>query len=517
METESITIQDLTAILKRRKWALILPPVVIFAIAVIVALALPPVYRSTATILIEEQEIPKEYAISMVTSYAEQRIQTYTQRIMSSSRLTEIINRFNLYRHLREKRNLEEVIDKMRKDIKFETITPEVADRRTRSTTVAFSVSYEGENPETVQQVANMLASLYLQENLKVREEKTTGASKFMENEMKEVQASLASQDAKITKYKQKNLNALPELSQLNLQELDRIERSIEQLEINLRYLREREDALQTQLASTPPDLANTDKGRLRELRLKMVYLMTRYSEKYPDVIKTKKEIEELEKKLNMPAGAVTGEKPDNPAYIALASQLTNTRSEINSVTNQIDASKRKRQHYYARIESSPRVEEGYRALLRERNNLQIKYDDLMKKYMETKVASGMEKEQMGERFTLMDPPGLPVKPVKPNIPAILFIGLVLGIGGGIGMVALKEFSDQSVRSAEVLARATGFTVLASIPEIFTAKDIARMKRKRATAAYSALAALIVGIVVFHFFIMDLDVLWAKLARRLPI
>src|SRR4030042_6301605 len=168
MESESITIQDLTAILKRRKWAFILPPGVIFAIAVIVALALPPVYRSTATILIEEQEIPKEYAISMVTSYAEQRIQTYTQRIMSSSRLTEIINRFNLYRDLREKRNLEEVIDKMRKDIKFETITPEVADRRTRSTTVAFSVSYEGENPETVQQVANMLASLYLQENLKV-------------------------------------------------------------------------------------------------------------------------------------------------------------------------------------------------------------------------------------------------------------------------------------------------------------------------------------------------------------
>ncbi len=517
METESITIQDLKAILKRRKWALILPPVVIFAVAVIVALALPPVYRSTATILIEEQEIPKEYAISMVTSYAEQRIQTYTQRIMSSSRLTEIINRFNLYRDLREKRNLEEVIDKMRKDIKFETITPEVADRRTRSTTVAFSVSYEGKNPETVQQVANTLASLYLQENLKVREEKTAGASRFMENEMKEVQASLAGQDAKITKYKQKHLNTLPELSQLNLQEVDRIERSIEQLEINLRYLREREDALQTQFASTPPDLANTDKGRLRELRLKMVYLMTRYSEKYPDVIKTKKEIEELEKKLNMPAGAATGEKPDNPAYIALASQLTNTRSEINSVTNQIAASQRKRQHYYARIESSPRVEEGYRALLRERNNLQLKYDDLMKKYMETKVASGMEKEQMGERFTLMDPPRLPVKPVKPNIPAILLIGAVLGIGGGIGMVALKEFSDQSVRSAEALARATGFAVLASIPEIFTAKDIARMKRKRAAAAYSSLAALIVGIVVFHFFIMDLDVLWAKLARRLPI
>lgn len=240
-------------------------------------------------------------------------------------------------------------------------------------------------------------------------------------------------------------------------------------------------------------------------------------------MIKTKREIADLERKIQMSAGEAVDPKPEapadkleNPAYITISSQLSATHAEIESIKRQIATAGRRRQEYVLRIQGSPRIEEGYRGLLAERNNLQAKYDDLMKKYMETKVARGLEKEQMGERFTLVDPPRLPVKPVKPNVPAILLIGAVLGIGGGIGMVSLKEFSDQSVRSVEALAKATGYTVLASIPEIFTGKDIARMKRKRAAAAYSALAVLIVCVAVFHFFIMDLDVLWAKLARRLP-
>ena len=195
MEPEVKTIQDLTAILKRRKGALVLPALIVFAIAAVVAFALPSIYRSTATILIEEQEIPKEYVMSMVSSYAEQRIQSSTQRIMSAARLIEIINRFNLYADLRERWTVEEIIAKMRKDIKFETISADVVDRRTgRPTvaTIAFTISYEGKDPNVVLQVANVLSSLYLEENLRIRDEKTAGASKFIEDEMKDVQVSLA-------------------------------------------------------------------------------------------------------------------------------------------------------------------------------------------------------------------------------------------------------------------------------------------------------------------------------------
>jgi len=520
MEAETKTLKDFKEILSRRKWSLILPIIILFVIALIVAFAITPTYRSTATILIEEQEIPKEYVMSTVTSYAEQRLQSINQRIMSSSRLLEIINRFNLYSDLRKTWVIEEIIEKMRKDIKFETISAEVMDRRTgrqSAATIAFTVSYEGENPSVVQQVTNVLASLYLEENLKTREEKTVGASKFIEEELKDVQSKLASLDAKIATYKEKYLNALPELTQLNLQELDRVERTIEQLQIQLRALKEREEVLKTQLAGIPPDLATPDKERLKELRARLVFLKTRYSDLYPDVIKTKQEISELEQKLKLQSGDAIGDKPDNPAYITVASQLASTQAEIESVKKQIEASQEKMNVYRRRIQASPKVEEGYKALMVERNNLQAKYDDLMKKYMETKIAQGLEKEQMGERFTLIDPPRLPEKPVSPNIPAILLIGLILGIGSGIGTVSIREHNDQSVRSEEALIGATGFQVLVSIPEIMNEKDILRMKKKRRMIIFSVVAIIVVFILVFHFFIMDLDVFWARLMRKLAI
>ena len=518
VEAEPKTIKDFGEILKRRKWSIILPSLIVFAIAMVVAFILPPIFRSTGTILIEEQEIPREYVISTVTSYAEQRVQSISQRIMSSTRLLEIINRFNLYADLRQKWTIEEVIEKMRKDIKFQMISADVVDRRTGRPTaavIAFSISYNGKNPSVVQQVANVLASLYLEENLKAREQQTMGAVKFIEDEMRDVQAKLAQYDAKIAAYKQKHPYTLPELNQLNFQELERIERNIEQLDIQLRTLKEREGFLQTQLASTPPDFANPDKERLKKLRVDLVYLRNRYSDQYPDVIKTRAEIAELEKKLRIESGETIGDKPDNPAYITSASQLASTQSEIDSLKKQIAAFQAKRDEYHRRIQNSPRVEEGYRAITVERNNLQAKYDDLMKKHMETKVASGLEKEQMGERFTLIDPPRMPEKPVSPNMLAIVLIGCILGIGSGVGTASLKEYADQSVRSAETLTQATGLTVLASIPEILTSQDILRIKKRRIAIMFSIALLIIAGVLIFHFFIMDLDIFWAKLMRRL--
>jgi len=122
----------------------------------------------------------------------------------------------------------------------------------------------------------------------------------------------------------------------------------------------------------------------------------------------------------------------------------------------------------------------------------------------------------LGERFTLIDPARMPERPVRPNIPAILLIGLFLGIGSGVGAASLREYFDQSVRSGEALTKATGFPVLASIPEFLNQEDLDRIRRKRIAWIVSPLVMIVVGVVVFHYFIMDLDVFWAKLSRRLP-
>jgi polysaccharide chain length determinant protein (PEP-CTERM system associated) len=528
MEEDVKTIGDYIGIIKRRKWALLIPIIFVFIVAVIAAITLPRTYRSSSTILIEEQEIPRDFVISTVTGFADQRLQMINQRIMSTSRLLEIINRFNLYADLRSKMTMEEVVAIMRKDIRFETISADILDTRSATpskATIAFTVAYDGKNPQMVQQVASILASLYLEENLKTREQRTAGASRFLEEEAKTIQGELADYDSRIAAFKAKNVDALPELQQVNYQGLDRIEGDLNQLQDQLKTLQEKEGYLQTQLASVPTESSDQDRNLLKDLRAKLVQLQNRYSDKYPDVSKTKQDIAELEKRIALsppdekgpPKKSLTSvaDQANNASYVTLASQLSGVQSDIESVKRQISETQRRRQEYIRRTEAGPRVEETYKTLMVQRNNAQSKYDELMKRVMEARVAQGLEKEQMGERFTLIDPARLPEKPVKPNVPAILLIGLFLGIGSGVGTLSLREYNDQSARHPDQLSDGTNHFVLGSIPLIVTEDDRRQVRNRRRRVGVAIGIGVVVAILLFHFLVMDLEVLWAKVSQRL--
>jgi polysaccharide biosynthesis transport protein len=533
-EQEAINLSDLIAILKRRRWSFVMPAAIVFALAVIVALALAPVYKSTATILIEEQEIPSDFVVTTVTSFVEQRLQSINQRIMSTTRLLETIDRFNLYADDRGRLTTEEIIEKMREDVLLDPISTEVMDRRTgRATmaTIAFTLSYEArESPDTVQKVATQLTSLFLEENLRVRERQTSETSEFLREERQRIKQQMEQIEAEIAAFKQAHINELPEMMQLNMQELSNIERSIERLQENLRTLKQREGYLQAELSTTSPKwqrnwIAEKDEDirRLELLEVQLISLKTRYSDEYPDVAKTRQEIDRIKQRLDAEGvdysrkRGDTEETPENPAYISLSAQLGGVRSEIGTIDRLIAKFEKTAAAYKKRIAATPAVEENYNALLARQANTRLKYNDLFQKTMEAEVAQGLEKDQKGERFTLIDPARLPQKPHKPNRLAIALIGLVLGIGAGVGLAALREFTDTAVYSPELLTRHTGGAVLAAIPVIITADEAARQKRRGGLRILALLSLIVAVPILFHFLVMDLDIFWAKLSRRLGI
>ena len=250
-----------------------------------------------------------------------------------------------------------------------------------------------------------------------------------------------------------------------------------------------------------------------RELNIKLVNLKNQFSEEHPDVIKTKSEIADLENRIKSSTSGALKPRPDNPAYINLSAQLSSKQSEIQSVNAQIRDLKLRLSDYKGRIVTSPQVESEYKALIMERNNTQAKYDDLMRKFMEARVSQGLEKEQKGERFTIIDPARLPEKPFKPNRLAIMLIGLVLGLGAGVGTAAFKEYSDTSVSNAGMLLLATAFPVLASIPVIVIQKELKQSKARWIIFILAGIVALVLGLILFHFFVMDLGIFWIRLAR----
>ena len=517
MEEGILSPGEYLAILRQRKWSLILPMVGIMVLSLAVAFLLPSVYRSDATIFIEEQEVPTDYVASTVTTYAEQRIQAIYQRIMTFTPLLDIIIEHGLYTELRNKYSSEEIVEKMRLDTTLEPISTEILDRRTGrpgTATIAFVLGYEGRNPQKVLRVANKLVSLFLEQNLKQRVQQVEETSSFLESEIARIKIDLSKSESELAVFKQKHINELPEMMQVNLQGLNNIERSLETINQQISSLKERESYFQSQVANQNPSLSNESRSRLEELKIQLVALTKNFSDEYPDVKKTRAEIAELEQILAA-SGSDSKALPNNPAYITLSAQLASAQAELNSVKEQRAHLLSEADEYKRRLAATPGVEDEYNALISSRRSNQDKYEDLLAKLMEAKVAHGLEKGQKGERFTLAEAPRLPEKPFKPNRLIIVVIGIVLGIGAGVGTLALREFTDMSVRSADRLSQLTAMPILATVPVIVTPHYVNRRRMRIVFISIAFLVVVAVGIAVFHFQVMDLDVFWVKLMRKI--
>lgn len=524
MHNVALTPGDYWAIVKRRRWSLLFSSLAVLLIALATAFLLPPIFASYSTILIEEQQIPTEFVMTTVNTYAEQRVENIKQRVLSFSQLFDIIKQQNLYPDLKDKWTPEEIVEKMRGDIQVKMLSADVFDRRTgRAATVAtaFTVSYEGKQPQAVLRVADTLTSLFLEQNLQVRQQRVSETSEFLASEAERIKAELAVAEQKVAEFKQAHINELPELFQVNKQSLDALERNIEQLNGELRTLKEREGFLSAQMAGVSPRLEdvtgrNSDVERLKELRLQLAALRERYTEAYPDVAILKAQIAELQQHSSGTGASLLGRggQPDNPAFITLSSQLASTRADIQMVKKQIETMEQRASEYRKRVEETPRVEGDYLALVSHRNALQGKFNDLTSKYQEAKVAQELERDQKGERFTLIEPARLPEQPLKPNRLAICLVGAVLAFGVGVGTASVRELTDQSVKNADLLAALIKAPVLATIPRIITLEEQMRQRKQRLVAGVALVILLCVAAALIHLFVLDFDVLWAKIMRR---
>jgi len=555
-------------VLLARRHYFIWPALAIVLVSAIVALALPPIYESSSTILIEEQQIPPDFVKSTVTGYADQRIQSLNQQILSRTKLMEIIRQFNLYPEMRRNYPQEEIIETMRDNITVELISAEVANRRRRQAegvTIAFTVAYRGKNPQTVQQVASTLASLYLQENLKIREQQAKTTTKFLEAELKEIQERIKTIGQKITAFKAEHEGILPELQQFNRARAERLDQEINQLTVQIQAAEDRKIYLEGQLATVNPDtpvreaspqtrlqqlqvalcdlqsryadthpdickvkreLAELKKltgssgagsslkqEKLAQLRALLAEKQGRYSNQHPEVIKLKKEIVELEKVPESGGPAQSAAKLENPAYVNLLTNIQTTANDINALKRQRAELAEKLKMYRQRLEEAPKVEQEYLALTRDYQNAHTKHQEIMNKIMEARIAEGMEESQKAEKFTIIDPAIYPEQPVSPQRGLIFLAGLILSMGAGLGMVALTENLDHSIKNVDELAGFTGLPVLGNISRIVTPEDVARKKQRRRVIWSVAGLSLVAGLLIFHFFMMDLWIFAAKLSR----
>ena len=514
--------------------------VAVFAAALTVSTAAavfwPATYRSTATILIEQQEIPQDFVRTMISSFADQRIQVIGQRVMTSQNLMRIVERYDLYPWQRRTQAREAVLERMRDDIKMKMVSANVIDPRTghaTQATIAFTVGYDSRHPDLALKVANELTSLYLEENLALRAAASRQSASFLTSEADRLQAEIQRLTIAIAEFKKQHPQGTPEFLQANLQLTERADTELRDLRTHLQMLVQQRDLIQAEFNRTTPtaqvyaesgqrimspsdrlktlkaeeaslkaryggthpdvqrvqreieglsqsvdaeDVTNDALRRLDDAKAELAKANARYAPSHPDVIRLTRTVADLEKSVaSMPARARMEKarvNPDNPAYIQLKLQLESINGEIEATQQREAETQRRYDEYQQRVARAPGVEQEYYALARDLDNTQAKYQEVRLKQREAESSQNLETERKGERFTLIEPPLPPEDPVSPNRPVVFLLGLLLSVALALSAAFTLESMDARVRRAADIVSIVGVAPLAILPVVETSAEI---------------------------------------------
>lgn len=476
---------------RRRKWMAIVVFAMAFSTAASLVLALPSLYRATATVLVEQEQVPETFVRSSVSDELKPRLQVVNQQILSRARLQEMIARFDLYPDLRNISS-EAAIERMRRDIQLEI--KEVEQRRGGTATVAFELTYQGWDPQVVAQVTNTLGSHYVRENEHIRERQATRTASFLKAQFAGVQKQLREQEQRITAFKNRHLGNLPEQQMANLSMLERM---YSQLRMNsdgqLRAMTHRERLLEDMAragALTPEHSPEGMTVRLIQLRRRLAELRTRYTDKYPDVIHVKAEIAALERQQGQ--SEVNGERVQVAANMSpmLSRNFEKIEADLSALKREEAQLRQNIVKYQGRVENTPRLEQELQHLTRDYNTTREMYASLLQRYEDAQLAE-MLVRQKGEQFRVLNLAIPPKTSAGPNRLRLLLMGLVLSLGLAAGSVFLAEQTDTSFHRVDDLRNFTKVPVLANIPRIITKRDVWRHRLR-----FSA-AVLLIGIGLF--------------------
>lgn len=479
---------DYLEILQRRWPLLAIPLLVSLFLTLIIGSKLPKYYVSETVVALDPQKVPIDVVKSGQMDLS-QRLQLINQQILSRTQLQKIVDAFGLYKDSGGTKD--EIIDRMRRDISMEI----VRDQRMQDNEVtAFRLSYTARTPELAQQVTRQLASLYIEENLKVREQIAEGTHEFIDEELQRARQDLEKQEQAMTKFKSEHMGALPQQENSNLQLIGQYQALLQSNSEAIARAEQNKQYLQSLLEVTGPKPAEKS-AALESARMELAIAEQKYTPSHPDVIRLRNQVKSLELQQS-----TTAKESSTPQ---LSSQLAALDEELKVRTARAKELEAKVRGVQGRVEALPMIEQRYTELSRDYEVSRANYQALLQKKNQTGMTVEMERGAKGENFRILDPASLPQKPSKPNMAMVLLGGLAIGamVGGGLG--ALREYQDRSVHTERDLQYYLRVPVLALMPVIHTEQSwhvekAARKKKWVIGGASLTAATLIICVLIFR-------------------
>jgi len=501
VENRELGIPDYMAAIRRRAKVILIPMLMATIAGYLVSRVIPPRYTSQALILIEDQTVPQGYVKPVITEDILLRLTTMQQQVLSHARLQPMVERLGL---ARSGKSVEDVIAAIRSGLDVEPVQPGVSNSSSSTSSgkqpapvapakkvpgspdpnaeniPGFNINFTANNAADAQRICNEITSMFLQENLKSREQVAEQTTDFLSRQVSQAKSDLDAQDAKLATFKKQYLGQLPGDEDTNLKILMGLN---SQLESNTQTLnRAQQDktyaesvlaqSIASWKASQSVENPQSLQDQLTKLQSQLIELQARYTDDYPDVSKTKKDISEIQKKLkeinSAPAQAGDASEKANVNEPAEIRQLRVQIHQYGDVIAQATREQKRLQdsinQYQGRIALSPAVEEQFKALTRDYETAQKSYDALLADKGQAAEQTDMELHQQGEQMRLLNTASLPESATFPVWWMLTLGGLGAGLGAGCVLALLLELQDKSIRDEKDILAALELPMLVAVP-----------------------------------------------------
>lgn len=458
-------IHEVIALVIRRRLLIIACLLIVPPLVFVAGRYWPKKYRSETVILVDPQRVPEDY-VKAITGDVTDRLQTISEEVMSRTRLLTIANKDGLYREIRKKDGDDKAIDAMRKDITVDIIKG----ANERNPIDGFKVAYIAPMPEVAQNVTQQLADLFIEENIKERDQDAEGTQRFIANQLVQARAALAAQDARIRNFKASHLGTLPEQEQANLTMISEYQSLAQQNSDAIDRANQQQVYLQSMLnvnggQKTPPTSLQL---QLQTAENELSAARQKYTESHPDVVRLREEVATLKAEVKrQPESASHSTAAAGPTIgQQLESQLLATQQEIKSRADRQQELEGRIGSLQAKVQSLPAVQQGYEALSRDYNEMQKNYESLLEKEQASGMAAELEHHNESERFRVLDPASYPSSPYSPNQLAVNAGGVVGALLLGLGLAYLAEMRDPTIHDADEAEAYLSVPLIVALPSL---------------------------------------------------
>ncbi|MCF8023982.1 MAG: hypothetical protein K9K82_00645 [Desulfobacteraceae bacterium] len=462
----------------------------------------PKIYESSASIVYQKQRInPSEFSPDEAKQMREM-VNTISQQVLSRGNLENMIKEYDLYQNSENTEDQADLIERARSSI-------DVSMEKDRGN--VFSVSFQDMDPSRAMQVTDWLASKFIEENLRIREERARETSSYIQDELRMAKAHLDAKETEMKEYKLEHYNEMPGQRGANLNRLNALQEQFQATQTNIYNLEQTRMALSEQLEARRNLLEQNaagaggnggPAGELAEARNRLQELLVRYTPEHPEVKRQKQRISNLEAEMRSSAGS--GQEEGDAALLSrqdsrlndLASRIREIDINLKTLRKESNNILAKIRQYQEWVEAAPIREAEWSALTRDYEELKEYHDKLLSRSFGAEAAETMEVRQKGSQFKIVDSAFLPNTPMKGSFLKILAASLAIGLAAGCGLAMGMDFMNASFKEVSEVENELQLPVTCALPLIVTEAEQKRTKLRNAawTAILSAwLIALVIA------------------------